>query len=105
VVDGVAGGYLKTSITRELFNWNVRPPARKGKNVSRIPIHVYGKIYGNAGYVYNPQPGDNSLSNTMLWSGGAGIDILSVYDFTLKLEWTFNRLGQNGLFLHRKSTF
>ena len=105
VIDGVAGGYLKTTLTREMLHFNIKVPARKNKEVQRIPVRIFGKIYGNTGYVYNPQPGENVLSNTMLYSGGLGIDILTFYDFTLKFEWTFNQLGQNGLFLHRKSIF
>jgi outer membrane protein assembly factor BamA len=105
VIDGVAGGYLKTTLTREMLHFNIKVPARKNKEVQRIPVRIFGKIYGNTGYVYNPQPGENFLSNTMLYSGGIGIDILTFYDFTLKFEWTFNQLGQNGLFLHRKSIF
>ena len=106
VIDGVAGGFLKTTFTRELFGMNVKKPfAKKAQADCSIPFRFFGKIYGNAGYVYNPQPGENSLSNQMLYSGGIGLDILTAYDFTIKLEWTFNQLGQNGLFLHRKSTF
>ena len=106
VIDGVAGGYLKTTITRELLNFHIRMPAtKKGKEPYHIPIKVFGKIYGNAGYVYNPQPGNNLLSNKMLYSGGIGIDVLTFYDVTFKFEWTFNQLGQNGLFLHRKTIF
>lgn len=70
-----------------------------------IPFAVYGKVFGNSGYVYQPDPGENTLSNTMLWSGGIGIDIVTLYDVTIKLEWSFNSLGQNGLFLHRKTIF
>jgi len=105
VIDGVAGGYIKTTLTRELFKFNIRMPGKKGKDPLNVPIHIFGKIYGNSGYVYNPQPGNNSLSNKILNSGGIGIDILTFYDFTMKFEWTFNQLGQNGLFLHRKSIF
>jgi outer membrane protein assembly factor BamA len=106
VVDGVAGGYLKTTLTRELLNFNIRiPPVKKGKDAQRIPVRIFGKIYGNTGYVHNPQPGDNLLSNKMLYSGGVGIDILTFYDVTFKLEWTFNQLGQNGIFVHRKTIF
>ena len=106
VIDGVAGGYLKATITRELLNFNIRiPPIKKGREAERIPVRIFGKVYGNTGYVHNPQPGDNLLSNKMLYSGGFGIDILTFYDVTFKLEWTFNQLGQNGLFLHRKSIF
>jgi outer membrane protein assembly factor BamA len=106
VIDGVAGGYLKTTLTREVLNFNIRiPPIKKGKEAQHIPVRIFAKIYGNTGYVYNPEPGDNLLSNTMLYSGGFGIDILTFYDVTFKLEWTFNQLGQNGIFVHRKSIF
>jgi len=106
VIDGVAGGYLKATIARELLNFNIKMPyPGKNKGSLRIPFRIFGKIYGNTGYVYNSQPGDNFLSNTMLYSGGLGIDILTSYDVTLKFEWSFNQLGQNGLFLHRKSIF
>jgi len=106
VVDGVAGGYFKTTLTREMLNFNIRvPPIKKGKEAQRIPVRIFAKVFGNAGYVHNPQPGDNRLSNKMLYSSGFGIDILTFYDVTFKLEYTFNQLGQNGLFLHRKTIF
>jgi outer membrane protein assembly factor BamA len=106
VVDGVAGGYLKTTFTREMLNFNIRiPPVKKGREAQRIPVRIFAKAYGNTGYVHNPQPGDNRLSNKMLYSGGFGIDILTFYDVTFKLEWTFNQLGQNGIFVHRKTIF
>lgn len=105
VVDGVAGGVVRTTFTRELLNFKIKIPAKKGKEPERIPVRIFGKTYGNAGYAHNPQPGENSLSNKMLYSGGFGIDILTFYDVTFKLEYSFNAIGQNGLFLHRKSIF
>lgn len=106
VMDGVAGGYLKATIIRELFDFKIRiPPIKRGKEAEYIPFRIFGKMYGNTGYVHNPQPGENSLSNKMLYSGGFGIDIFTFYDVTFKLEWSFNQLGQNGLFLHRKTIF
>lgn len=105
VIDGAAAGYLKTTYTRKLVNFNIKLPGGKKREPQRLPVNIYGKIYGNAGYVHNPQPGDNSLSNKMLYSSGIGLDILTVYDVTFKLEWSFNQLGQNGIFLHRKSIF
>jgi outer membrane protein assembly factor BamA len=105
VIDGVLAGYIKTAITRKLFSFNINLPQGKKWTAQRIPFSFYGKIYGNTGYVYNPQPGENYLTNRMLYSTGIGLDVLTLYDFTLKLEWSFNQLGQNGLFLHRKSIF
>ncbi|MGZ8553685.1 MAG: POTRA domain-containing protein [Chitinophagaceae bacterium] len=106
VIDGAAGGYIKTALNKRLLNITFKtPPRKKGKDGQTLPIGIYGKVFGNAGYVYNENPGENSLSNTMLWSGGIGIDILTLYDITFKIEWSFNSLGQNGLFLHRKTIF
>ncbi|HMU44914.1 MAG TPA: POTRA domain-containing protein [Chitinophagaceae bacterium] len=106
VIDGVAGGYLKATLSKEFLNFKVRiPPMKKGREAEYIPFRIIGKVFGNSGYVHNPQPGENTLIEKMLYSGGVGIDILTFYDVTFKLEWTFNQLGQNGLFLHRKTIF
>jgi outer membrane protein assembly factor BamA len=105
VIDGVAGGYIKATFTRELFNFNIRLNSKKYTAINLIPFRFFAKIYGNTGYVYDPQPGNNFLSNRLLYSGGIGIDIVSLYDLTLKLEWSFNPLGQNGIYLHQKSYF
>lgn len=105
VMDGVAGGFIKASLHQELFSTRVRLPRGKSKPMLAIPFRVVGKLYGNTGYVYHPEPGDNLLSNKMLYTGGIGIDIITLYDVVVKLEWSFNQLGQNGLFLHRKSIF
>ena len=106
VVDGVAGGFMKTTFTREIVQFALHtPPGKRGREPYRVPIRIYGKVYGNTGYVHNPQPGDNSLSNKMLYSGGIGIDIVTFYDVIFKFEWSFNSVGQNGLFFHQKSIF
>jgi outer membrane protein assembly factor BamA len=105
VIDGVAGGVLKTTLSRELFQTRVRLPKGKKKERVVVPFRVFGKIYGNTGYVYSPLQDENELSNKMLYTGGLGIDILTLYDVTIRLEWSINQLGQNGLFLHRKNIF
>lgn len=105
VVDGVAGGYTKATFGQKLLGFKVRIPGTRKLAPQAIPINIYGKVYGNAGYVYDPQPGNNVLSNRLLLSGGFGLDIFTIYDWTLKLEWSFNQLGENGLYLHRKTIF
>ena len=105
VVDGVAGGYLKATVAREFLNFNIRVPQTKHGTTDIIPFRIYGKVYGNSGYVHNPQPGNNALSNTLLHSAGIGIDVVTFYDVILRFEYSFNQLGQNGLYLHRKYIF
>jgi outer membrane protein assembly factor BamA len=107
VVDGVAGGYLRSSFARELFRVNIPLPGfiRKRASLSTVPFKVFGKLYSNAGYVFSPEPGFNFLQNKFLHAAGFGIDILSLYDLTIRIEYSFNNFGQNGLFLHRTSSF
>lgn len=105
VVDGVAGGYVKTILSREILNLNFHVKRKKEELAYRVPLRVYLKAYANAGYMHNPDPGLNTLNNRMLYSGGIGIDIVTHYDFTFKLEWSFNQLGQNDLYLHRKNYY
>jgi outer membrane protein assembly factor BamA len=105
VINGVAGGYLKAVFLRELLNTNIHLPSEKVKRLNSIPLRIYAKVYGNTGYVYNRQPGDNFLCNRMLYSAGLGFDIITFYDFIIRVEWSFNQLGQNDLYLHRKNYF
>lgn len=106
VIDGVAGGYLKAAVTRELFRFHIRRPSlKKGKEFPEIPFRIYGRVFGNTGYVHQPDYGTNRLSNKMLYSGGIGLDLLLFNNFTFRLDWSFNSLGQNGLFLHPHTIF
>ena len=105
VIDGVVGGYVKASMTRRLLNFNIRIPGTKKLVPMKVPINIYGRTFANTGYTYNPNENTNDLSNKMLFSYGLGIDITTVYDFTLKVDWSFNHLGQNGIFLHKKVVF
>lgn len=105
VIDGLAAGYLKAAYTRKVVNFNIRIPGTKKIAPQRVPFNIYARVFGNTGYVHQPEPGINSLSNKMLFTGGFGIDITTIYDFTLKLDWSFNQLGQNGIFIHKRSVF
>jgi outer membrane protein assembly factor BamA len=105
VIDGVAGGYAKANLTREILNLGFRVKRKKDVIPYQIPFRAYAKTFVNAGYAYHPTPETNTLNNRMLYSWGVGIDIITHYDFTLKFEWSFNVLGENALYLHRKTIF
>lgn len=105
VVDGVAGGYTKATFARQILNTNIHIRSDKVKKLNNIPLRIYAKVYGNTGYVYNKQAGDNELNNRMLYSAGVGLDVITFYDFIIRLEWSFNQLGQNDIYLHRKNYF
>lgn len=105
VVDGVAGGYAKATLLRPIFSTHISIPSQRFKSLSKIPIKVYAKTFTNAGYVYNTTTGENRLTNRLLYSGGVGLDVVTYNDLVIKIEWSFNRLGENGVYLHQRNDF
>lgn len=104
VIDGVAAAMARSSLRRELFRFNIRPPI-KSRTHDRIPFRIYARTFGDMGYAYNKNFTGNSLTNRMLYTGGFGVDVVTFYDFILRFDYSFNQLGQNGLFLHVKNDF
>jgi outer membrane protein assembly factor BamA len=104
VIDGVAASLFRNTLRYELMNFSV-PTFINSKSHDVIPFRVYPKIFFDYGYVYNKHLTNNSLVNRSLYSVGAGLDIVTFYDFVLRLDYSFNQLGQNGLFLHLKNEF
>lgn len=105
VIDGVAGAYTKATLTRQLVNTQIRINSKRIPRLNNIPLRIFAKTFVNAGYVYNDHEGSNQLNNRLLYSGGVGLDIIVFTDFVIKLDWSFNRLGENGLYLHKRGYF
>lgn len=104
VVDGMAGFLLRQTVRRQLFKFNINTHL-KSRSHSSIPFTFYAKVFGDMGYSHNPVNPENSLTNRMLYTTGFGIDMVTFYDFIIRADYSFNQLGQNGLFLHIKSDF
>lgn len=98
VIDGSHYGILRSNLKYELLNFKIRKLPIK--YIATIPIRVYPKIYTDVGYGRNKFPGNSTLNNRPIYSAGGGVDIVSVYDFKLRIEYTVNHLGEKGLFLH-----
>jgi outer membrane protein assembly factor BamA len=103
IVDGVAGGYTKATVAYNVLKTAITLPTNRWfKSLRSVPLRMYVKSYVNAGYSYNPNLTlRNELNNKMLYSAGLGVDIVAFADMVLKFEWSFNQLGQNGLYLHQ----
>jgi hypothetical protein len=104
VIDGVAGAVVRAALRREIFTLNLNTHL-KSKIYNKIPFHFYLKTYGNLGYAYNPDPGNSLLNNRLLETEGFGLDIVTIYDLVFKIEYSFNQLGQQGIFIHTGTDF
>ncbi|WP_118976449.1 BamA/TamA family outer membrane protein [Taibaiella koreensis] len=98
VIDGSCFGIVRANFKRELVNWHINLPIRF---FEVIPIRVYGKVYGDAGAGYNKYPVNDRLYNRALYSAGVGLDIVTLYDIKVRIEYTINHLNEKGLYLHR----
>ncbi len=99
VIDGVVDVLSKFNLKKEIIHFTV-PGFRKSGIYNHIPFTIYAKTFSDMGYVYNKKRFSGMLNNTFLYSGGFGFDIVTLYDLHLRLEYSFNQLGENGLFLH-----
>ena len=104
VVDGVLAAVAKFTLKKKILSFKIPVPFHI-RVLPYIPFTFFAKAYADAGYSYNEREFDTRLNNRLLYTGGFGLDILTVYGFTLNLEYSFNQFGENGLFLHGKSGF
>jgi outer membrane protein assembly factor BamA len=101
VIDGVGGGFARTTLTRKLVNTSFNLSSNRIKQLNYIPLKVYAKVFANAGYVHDVEANPNTLANTFLYAGGAGIDVVLFYNLIFRFQWGINHLGQNSLYLHQ----
>ena len=98
VVDAVAAATINYTFSKKVISFRIPMPF-KIKAVPYIPVSIFAKTYTDIGYGYIPQQYNTRLSNRFLYTGGFGIDILTLYDIALKVEYSFNQLGEKGVFL------
>lgn len=105
VVDGTAGFLSNTTFYHKLFTYVFKNPI-KSKSHDKIPFSFYLKAFGDLGYVHNAQPTfTNTFPNRMLRSAGIGLDIVSIYDFVFRLEYSFNQFGDRGFAARARGDF
>jgi outer membrane protein assembly factor BamA len=104
VIDGVAAALAKYTLKKKMVSFSIPVPFHI-RTIPRIPFTIFAKTYADVGYSYTKPEYDTRLSNRLLYTTGFGLDILTIYDFNFRIEYSFNQLGENGLFLHAKGSF
>ncbi len=76
--------------------------------INKPYIKIYADIFADAAYVkntdtlYNTQ---NYLTNKFLYGIGAGINILTYYDWLFRIDFSVNRQKESGIYLHFEAPF
>lgn len=107
VINGLDYAYAKTRLRFELLNfifeWGKIIPIRQFRT---MPVKWYLSLNSDVGYVNDPFfQQDNNLRNQLLWGGGVGLDIVVFYDKVFQIEYSVNRLGERGVFIHWNLNF
>ena len=107
VVDGMDMAMLKSAVRYELinreFDFGPYMPIRQFK---LMPFKLYFSVHNDIGYVNAPfYDSYGTLNNKLLWGGGIGLDFMLYFDKVIQIQYSFNNLSENGLFLHFKLSF
>jgi outer membrane protein assembly factor BamA len=107
VVDGLDFSVLRSS-------WHIQLFSRKftfgkwmpAKAYRVLPLNIYLALNADIGWANDPHyENNNPLANRALFGYGPGIDIVAWYDKTIRMEWSWNDLGQHGFFLRINTGF
>ncbi len=109
VVDGQSYALTKASLRYAILKpHKYKFPYLPVEKFNTFHLAIYGGIFADAGYVEDRSSSSadhNVLGNTLLFGYGAGIDVVTYYDFIIRFEYSFNRMGENGFFLHLGTAF
>jgi outer membrane protein assembly factor BamA len=95
-----AGIKIKMAETR--LDWKRKLP--KAFRVMSIQLFVTTNI--DIGYVTDPFYSEgNPLVNRTIYGGGPGLTIMLYNTFAFHMEYNFNDLGENGIFLQTRTSF
>ena len=97
----------KTSLKKVLLSGSKEIENFPLKQFSHFPYAIYLKTYFDIGYAVNTQSyeGNRYLADELLFGGGMGLDIVTMYDVVVRLEYSFNSIGESALFFHIQSEF
>ena len=100
IIDGNAATIFKTSFQHSIGSITIKNPITQ-KLLPEAKFQFWVRVFSNLGYVYSDHVlNTNKLSNTLIRTAGIGLDVISIYDFVLKIDYSVNQLGDKGLYLH-----
>jgi hypothetical protein len=72
----------------------------KSEKFGKLFYASYLNLFFDTGYADDQQTfNNNPLGNKMLWTLGAGLDIISFYSIVIRLEYSINRQKETGFYV------
>lgn len=102
VIDGQNIGLAKIQLRYQVVKPNhAQINLLPWERFNRFHYALYAGIFSDAAYVQdNTGFPANDLANEIQFGYGVGLDFVTYYDLVLRTEFSFNKFGESGLFLH-----
>jgi outer membrane protein assembly factor BamA len=102
VIDGQNIGLAKVQLRYQLVKPNYATMGFiNNKKFNKFHYAFYLGIFSDAAYVDdNTGYPENNLANEMQFGYGIGLDFVSYYDIVIRTEFSANKFGESGIFLH-----
>jgi len=107
VIDGQTFSIFKTNFNYQLVSPKVvQIPFKKLNQFTKIPYAIYLSAHADAGFVQDRIfYTTNNLTNKPIYGIGAGISLVTYYDFVLRFDYSMNHLKEHGCFVHFTAPF
>jgi outer membrane protein assembly factor BamA len=106
VINGLDYAYEKSSLRIRLLDTGINWGRRMPRHFREMPVQIYTTLNLDVGYVNDPfYDHGNPLVNRFIFGWGPGVSLLLFHMFAIHVEYNVNDLGENGLFLHSKTSF
>ncbi|MBI9035736.1 MAG: hypothetical protein JEZ03_14845 [Bacteroidales bacterium] len=104
VIDANVYGLLKSNVKIKLFeNTDTNLKITHTDKFDRMHYTFFLNVYSDLGYTQNEHTNvdfRNSFQNTWLMGYGLGLDFVTYYDKVFRLEYSMNKHGGRGVFIH-----
>jgi outer membrane protein assembly factor BamA len=108
VIDGQQFGLLKANLSYAVLpQTSFEIPYIAFEKFRKAHISLYLTAFVDAAYVWDRQwkgEYNNRLPNSLLLGSGLGLDVVTYYDKVFRLEYSVNKQGESGFFIHFMST-
>jgi len=97
----------KSTFKKVIFKGNTKWKSMPLEQFQYIPYALFLKTYVDFGYATNTEnlEGNARLSDNWLAGAGLGLDFVTMYDFVIRVEYSFNNIGESGFFFSFTSDF
>jgi len=106
VMDGIDFFINKNRLSYRLLDNNIRTSKLLPRQFERMSLSIYLRFNFDTAIVNEPTYiAGNTLNNRWIYGYGPAIDFIAFNNFVFSFEYSFNDIGEHGLFFHNTIVF